>query len=244
MTLQEKIRWHFQQKIISVTKFFYSTFIGKVKVEGIYLPVKYSYSNRVFQFIIKGEYERPEIECVKKHLTTNDRVVEFGSGLGLLSAYCALITGNDNVHTFEGNEKLATIIQETYSLNKVNPSITFSLVGNEKKQVAFNVEPKDVWASSVITKSATSRVVLKNQLKANDIIAAHQPTFLIIDIEGAEQDLLPTLDLANVKKLQIEFHPLVYGDETMKKLMAIIESKGFVKESDDDPQSFYFYKPA
>lgn len=244
MTILEKIRWHLQQKIISLNKFFYSTFIKKVKVEGIYLPIKYSYSNRVFQFIIKGEYERPEIECVKKKLVPTDRVVEFGSGLGLLSTYCALIVGNDNVHTFEGNEELAPVIQETYSLNKVRPSITFSLVGSEKKQVAFNVEPKDVWASSVINKSATSRVVLKNQLAANDIIASHQPSFLIIDIEGAEEELLPSLDLTNVKKLQIEFHPLVYGDETMKKLMTVIERKGFVKESDDDPQSFYFYKPS
>lgn len=243
MNLSEKLCWHLQQKKIEIQKFFYSIFIKKVNIEGIYLPIKFSYSNRVFQFIINGQYEKPELECVKKHLTKEDIVVEFGSGLGLLSAFAATIVGNKNVHTYEGNEKLAKIIQETYALNKVNPSIIFSLVGNEEKMVEFNVEPKDVWASSVISKTITSIQIQKNQLKANDIIDQHKPTFLIIDIEGAEENLLSSLDLTKVKKLQIEFHPQVYGEDCMNSLKEIILNKGFKLEIGDDPQSFYFFKP-
>ena len=36
MNLSEKLCWHLQQKKIEIQKFFYSIFIKKVNIEGIY----------------------------------------------------------------------------------------------------------------------------------------------------------------------------------------------------------------
>jgi len=65
-----------------------------------------------------------------------------------------------------------------------------------------------------------------------------QPSFLIMDIEGAEVDLASErLNLHSLKKLCIEMHPHIVGDEAITELIANLIRQGFIlrmTESHDD----------
>jgi hypothetical protein len=55
-----------------------------------------------------------------------------------------------------------------------------------------------------------------------------QPSFLIMDIEGAEVDLAAEqLNLHCLKKLCIEMHPHIVGDEAITRLIANLIHQGF-----------------
>ena len=64
-------------------------------------------------------------------------------------------------------------------------------------------------------------------LSINDKIRAIDPTFFVVDIEGGEQDLFDGLDFYNIKKIMLETHRSVIGDEETDRLLNRIESAGF-----------------
>ena len=62
---------------------------------------------------------------------------------------------------------------------------------------------------------------------AREFIQRVKPTFLICDIEGGEQDLLEYISLDGVKKLCIELHPHVIGNEATSKIFQNLLEQGF-----------------
>jgi hypothetical protein len=61
-----------------------------------------------------------------------------------------------------------------------------------------------------------------------------KPTVLKLDVEGAEYDLLDGLkpgDLASVRSIFIEFHPIDKRAERIRTIQRFIEDEGFVLES-------------
>jgi tRNA A58 N-methylase Trm61 len=59
--------------------------LGKVA-----LPLDMRISTSLRRAIVRGEYEKNELEIVRRTLEPGDRVLECGAGIGLLSTYCSL----------------------------------------------------------------------------------------------------------------------------------------------------------
>lgn len=62
---------------------------------------------------------------------------------------------------------------------------------------------------------------------ARRFIAGIRPSFLICDIEGGEHDLLEYMDLDGVKKLCIELHPHVIGNQETSRIFQRLLNQGF-----------------
>jgi FkbM family methyltransferase len=102
-------------------------------------------------------YEYWELQILKSSLKPTDTVMEIGTGLGLLSAYCAKRIGSDRVFTYEGNPEQEQHIRRTYALNQVCPILDICLVGREVGEQKFYVS-NDFWDASTVQHSSDAKV--------------------------------------------------------------------------------------
>src|SRR5580704_16528201 len=98
-------------------------------ISGIKMPVSLSMKYGTLRFISNGKYEQGEIEIIKNTLQPADIVLELGTGLGFVSAYCAKIVGSENVFTYEANLSLQKFIARLHLANEVHPNIIFKILG-------------------------------------------------------------------------------------------------------------------
>ena len=198
-----------------------------VKVQGIKIPIiKERLSAPMLELLYMGDYEKPELKLVKHLLDKNDIVMELGTGLGLLSSYCAKIIGSNRVFTYEANPALETYIRQTYQLNKVTPNLTICLLGEGSGEQTFYVN-ESLFSSSTVQRNANDRPVRVPVKSFNEEIYRINPTFLILDIEGGEYELLKTADFHTIKKIVIEVHPHVIGQEKVDFVISKFNNAGF-----------------
>ena len=97
-----------------------------------------------------------------------------------------------------------------------------------EESVSFYLR-KDFWASSLEVPVADDPNILGTeqvpQVDINQVLTAHQPTVLVMDIEGGEIDLLPTLDLSCCNNIVIELHPRAYKLSGISKCFDIFRKK-------------------
>jgi FkbM family methyltransferase len=181
-------------------------------------------SPTIYNVLANDRYERIEREMVEAAVRPFDSVVELGAGLGVISAMCARVCGDDYVHAYEANPKMIPYIEETYRLNKVNPVLKNAILGREEGSVPFYLH-KDFWESSTVPFPGGEIV---NVPVVNGSDALINCTFLICDIEGGEADLFKGLDLpASLKKILVETHPRIVGEKALDRLLADFYANGF-----------------
>jgi FkbM family methyltransferase len=181
-----------------------SNLFGKYwhNVNNVYLPLKSEIGFNTLRWIVNGQYEQGEIEIIKQRIEPQDRIMEIGTGLGFVSAYCAKIVGSENVHTFEANPLNIEMALRVFEKNKVSPHIQNALLADSSGTIDFPLNRKSRLASSSLL--ASGDAVQVPQLVLNDIIRDIQPNFLIMDIEGSEYDVFRIIDFQTIYKIQVE----------------------------------------
>jgi len=212
---------------------------------GISLPLSHPLiTSGIAKEIYFGDYERKEAEIVAKRLENDDVVMEIGAGIGFLSAFCAKQIGDERVFAYDANPALLEVIAATYAANRVSPSICNAMLGQGAGKGRFFVE-KEFWASTTVREGARDATEIEvEQRDLNAEIARIRPTFLIVDIEGGEADLFPIADLSGVRKICVETHPHVLGNEGVSQLLALLFERGFVLDlSLIRKNVFFLYRP-
>lgn len=155
----------------------------------------------------KGWYERDEVEIARSRLVQGDRVVELGAGLGVTALVAARIVGSHNVFAFDANPELLVIQRENAALNSL--PVTFEnrvlmprALVSTNNTVAFSVA-EEFWASG-LGQSDTSIQVPAAALE--DVLKQSGANTLIMDIEGAETDIIEHVDLSSIDKFIFEIH--------------------------------------
>ena len=190
------------------------------EVAGIALPLAHpAITPPIRRDIYFGDYERKELDVIERRLEPKDRVMEIGAGIGFLSAYCARVVGGDRVHAYEANPALIEIIREVHERNQVQPSVVHALLGRGAGEREFFLE-KDYWASSFTRRSPKATCIKVRQLDLDEELRRVSPSFLIVDVEGGECELLRGADLAAVSKLCLEVHPQLLGNAALSEMFA------------------------
>lgn len=178
--------------------------------------------------IIKGTYEAPEMALVGAAVRHGDRVVEIGTGVGVVSLLCNRLAGAGNVQSYEANATLEPIIRENFRLNGLQPKLTFKAVTLDGQPVEF-FHNDNIISSSVHDRGLPAQKRRIDSVAINEAIAAHRATVIVMDIEGGEVDLLPQADLASVRELIIELHPHIVGDEAIAALIGALKARRFAE---------------
>jgi FkbM family methyltransferase len=213
-------------------------------IEGILFPVYLRYGYGVLRFIDNGEYESGEIAIISKTLEDGDKVLEMGTGLGFISAYCAKKIGSQNVYTFEANPSLERNIRELYDKNGVRPCLTFAILGKEEGKVLFYKDRRSMLASSLQSSPEPELQPVEVPVKKlADVIRDIQPTYLVMDIEGGEYEIFEAIEFQTIKKIQVELHPDVLGPEKVSRIFRKLTEFNFVRDTSlVSRDNYYFYK--
>ncbi len=216
------------------------------KIEGIFIPVSMSYGYSVLRFINNGEYEQGEINIIKNTLQKEDIVLELGTGIGFVSAWCASRLGSRQVFTFEANAGLEAKIKILYKKNKVNPQLTFSMLGLQEGKTTFYRNPGSFLASSAINNKEQKQEKTEIPvLDLNETIRKIKPTYLMMDIEGGEYDVFKIIKYQSIEKIQFELHPEVLGAEKTAAIFKHLQENNFLPDDAfSTGNNFYFKKIA
>ncbi len=213
---------------------------------GVRLPLRHALiTPEIAKEIYFGDYERKEAEIVTKRLADDDVVMEIGAGIGFLSAYCARRIGSERVFAYDANPALMEIIAATYAANGVSPIVINAMLGAGAGRARFFVE-RQFWASTTVKEGTREAQEIEvEQRDLNGEIARIRPTFLIVDIEGGEAELFPLADLSGVRKICVETHPHILGNEGITRLLGLLFERGFCLDLGLIRKNvFYLYRPA
>jgi FkbM family methyltransferase len=213
-------------------------------VGGVRLPLS-RISTAMKRAIVTQVYESNELRIVASTLELGDSVLECGSGIGLLSAYCARKIGGPSVRTYEANPYMEELIRKTYALNEVTPILTMGAIGPRRGQLTLHVR-KNFWASSSHDRRAPGSLahISVPMYSLDDEIKAHKPSYLFVDIEGGEEQLAGCGQLPGVRKLMTEVHPDLIGKSALAGYLNWIRDLGFALDPRLSTQHELFFARA
>lgn len=184
-------------------------------------------SNQVIEAILRGTYEWPEYKSINHNLDESDVVLEMGTGIGYVSLQCAKVVGGGNVHTFEPSPETAALALKNFDLNNANIKLTQKVLLFENNVTKFYIN-RQFESSSLVKREGGEGEIEVECEEVNEVINRVNPTFLVMDIEGGEAELIPKMNLNGVKKISIEVHPHVIGDENVGKIVLHLLNQGFL----------------
>jgi FkbM family methyltransferase len=191
---------------------------------GVKIGIDKHISNNILQFLYNGSYEGQEINILLNKLSKKDIVLDIGAGLGFLTCWCAKKIGSEKVYAVEANPHMIQPIMNNFSLNHVHPTL-WNIAISDKKKLSLYIE-NEFWSSSIIKRSENPQCVEVETKSGNEIIKVTKANFLLVDIEGGEENLLPELNLDSINKLLIEIHPHVIGKKGASSVIKCILDKG------------------
>jgi FkbM family methyltransferase len=201
---------------------------GVIETNGVKVPfVSGIITPAIEKPMRNNRYEGGECNALRELLEPGDRVLELGAGVGLLSTVAATVEGVEVV-AVEANPDLIPLIHETHRLNGVE-SVTLlnGVVAPRAGDPLDFYLRADFWASSMEPDSRPFvRSVKVPSLGIGDLIAEHDPTVIVCDIEGGELGLFDRVDLSNVRLVVMEFHPKVYGRRRVDALHELFARRG------------------
>jgi len=204
--------------------------IDTVTINGIRLALDPEVmSPNMLEVLRSGRYERAELQELDRIVQPGERIVEFGSGIGLL-AISAMKSGRvESYAAFEANPRLVPLIEQNAALNGVAPDVHNAVVQpcSTADTVPFYVR-RDFWSSSLSpTPWGYEKEISVPAVPFDSVRERYRPSLLIVDIEGGEEALFTNVALTGIKKIFMELHQNVVGRVGMKKIFDTLSARDF-----------------
>jgi len=163
---------------------------------------------------------------LKSILRPGHRVLEIGCGIGVVGTLAAKIAGAKNVLSYEANPEQSAVIRANYKLNNLSPELRMKAITKDGKQVAF-FKNDNVISSSVFERDGTALKLIVESDRFDTVVAEFQPDVIVMDVEGAEIDLLSNTILDSVEFILVELHRKIVGDTKIDLLLENLKQANF-----------------
>lgn len=173
----------------------------------------------------KNNYNYEALRLANALLEANDRVLEIGSGIGVVAVACAYICGAENVTCYEANTDTARLITSNFRLNGMRPRLRQKAVATHSGIVDFFFNDDIVSSSLMARQGGEPTPVACDDIA--DVVLELNPNVIVMSAEGAEVTLLPHTDLSGVEKLLLELHPNIAGRRATDNLVKVLYERGF-----------------
>ena len=178
-----------------------------VKVHGIKVKA-WKVSQNIKGSLLKGTYESSEIVQLTSLIQSDERILELGTGLGVTTCLAAKLAQKGFIWTFEADPDTYGLALNHFELNHVkNVEAVNGIIGKEAGEVHFYVS-KDFWESSTKPLNEAQKILVK-MMCLDDVLGNSLPSTVVMDIEGAEYELLllsSWRESKTIKKIIVEFH--------------------------------------
>lgn len=200
------------------------------EMAGVKIPIDDSVmSDHMKSVIADGKYEKQEASQIPRIVQDGERVVELGAGVGFIGTLVWLTGKAASIDLYEANPKLVPVIEKTRTINGAAFQIHNKVVTSKPGEATlpFYVR-QNFWASSLAPEpyGYLDKVDVPT-ISFADMLALHQPTMLVVDIEGGELQLFDSVALGTVKKVYIELHQKVIGRRGMKRVFDFFHAQNF-----------------
>jgi len=174
----------------------------------------------ILEKLYDGTYEADEARSADRCVRPGFRVLELGAGLGYVTALCAQKAGAENVLSVEANPDLIPVIEANLARNGyVGVTVMHGAVSGPVEEGAtapFHIAAGFTGSS---LGGRGGRLVDVPLLPIYDLIRAHRPHVVMMDVEGAEENLFDRLWKCPLRFCVLELHPKKYGPRTIKKIV-------------------------
>lgn len=154
----------------------YLTGAKTVTIDGIRLVSdKRKVPEYLRNLMYREVYEDTERNILLRVLEKDQKVVECDTGVGFISLLASKICGPGNVHTYEANPAVESLIRENYKLNGLAPNLHMTAVTKDGEPLIFNASD-NIISSSVFDRGIVgSKISIKSEAFA-DMLSLHKPT--------------------------------------------------------------------
>jgi FkbM family methyltransferase len=211
----------------------------RVEIYGVRLQLGDWATDTLRSAIYDQWYEAREIEIVKATVQPDDRVVEIGCGVGVVSTVAGRIASS--VDCYDANPEMVAVTRQTLERNGVRANVVNAVLQHAPKEdaIQFYMRP-DFWSSSLQPGDGATAITVP-VLDLNREIAKLRGSYFVVDIEGAETQLLQLPLPACVQKLCVECHPHeVAPHDTRVMLQALLAQGFFLDLEHSSPPVLYF----
>lgn len=188
----------------------------------------------ILRGIRRGSYERPEIEFGLANLRSGDRVLEMGTGAGIVSSIFAKNVKDLTLRSFEANPDLIDHIRKLYIHNQVDHSVSVQnniVVSGKNRPDSIDFFVRSNFLGSRMSQEDNepeSRKVSIPTKHYDEITDEYPHNVLVMDIEGAELEFLEDADLSNIELVMLELHPKIYKESGRRKIIEYLTRRGFI----------------
>lgn len=184
-------------------------------------------TDNIRQRIYEGRYESGERLILEHTLVPGDRYLELGAGIGFITTCACRLIGADKVFAYEANPELAAFAADTARRNGFTPTVINAVLADAEGEIDFYVH-EDFWSSTLLASQGGTPVRVPTR-SFHDELARLQATYLMIDIEGGEVDLLDGERLPDcVRAVCLETHPAVVGAAAAQRTLNQLIEDGFM----------------
>jgi len=174
----------------------------------------------IVQKLQDGTYEGDEARAADRCVRKGFRVLDLGSGVGYVATLCAQKAGAENVLTVEANPELLPVIEANLAANgQAGVTVMHGAVTGavpEGSTAQFNI-------SGGFTGSSLDgfgpRKVEVPLIPIYELIRAHRPQVVMMDVEGAEADMFNRPWKCPLRFFVLELHPKKYKPRVIKKIV-------------------------
>jgi FkbM family methyltransferase len=177
----------------------------------------------------RGVHERTERSIIRGgFLKSGDRVLEAGGGVGLVTMHIARQVGAENVLTFEAIPTAASAIVQNGKLNGMDLRVVPKALSDREGAMKMQID------GSFIGTSAHDRG-FPNEIEVQtadvaEVVTEFAPNVLVIDIEGAEIEVIGRCPLDGFDRIMMETHPKIVGKNAIAAMNTRLVNNGFVQD--------------
>lgn len=176
-----------------------------------------------------GAIEAEEVAIARRHLTSNDRIVEFGMGMGIAAAMVNRACRPQSHDCFEANAAIIHYARDLFASNGLDIRIHEAALGDGSERPFFVVEDYILSSFDEPKDRTDYRQAIVPTIRIQDVIGTLRPTAIFCDIEGAELMFLDPAALEGISKVVVELHPDIYGHQRMAGYIEDFRKAGFDK---------------
>jgi len=202
----------------------------QVVIHGVTLEIDRTWAPHIIEVIYRDDYERPEAHVLQATLRASDRYFEIGASIGVIMTIACKIVGDRRVTAVEANPSLIPVATETAAANGFNPEIINAVLGSDEKAHSFYLH-EEFWASSLTPAPSARELTVPGRSFIGELQRTHA-TYLMLDIEGAEIELLDCQLPASVRGICMELHPTFVGHDRVQHLLQRLMAQGFTLDTE------------
>jgi FkbM family methyltransferase len=168
----------------------------------------------------EGSYEADEARAAKHCVKEGFRVLELGAGIGYVTALCGRRTAPENILAVEAHPGMVPVLEDTLARNgAAGATVLHAAVvpsAEEGRTVAFHLA--DEFPASRLG-ACGGRQVEVPVIGFHDLLRAHRPHVVLMDIEGVEARLFDRPWRCPLRFCVLELHPKRYPARAIQRIV-------------------------